>query len=923
MRLNLLLLFFLFCLSNVLMAQKYTLSGVVTDAETKEPLFSANVWLGKTGAVTDFDGRYSIELEKGTYEVQISYVGYEKQIKTITIGGSNVTLDAKLKTSQLLKEIEIVADIARDRETPVAFSNITPVQLQEELAAQELPMVLNSTPGAYATQSGGGDGDARITIRGFNQRNVAVMLDGIPVNDMENGWVYWSNWFGLDLVTQKMQVQRGLGASKISTPSVGGTINIITKGIDSDPSFRVKQEVGNNGFLRTTLGVNTGRMKGGWGISAAGSYKVGDGWVDATFTEGYFYYLRIDKRLGNHLVSLSGFGAPQEHGQRPFTTRISFIDTDFAKGLGVPNDVIENLTYTDNGRRFNGHWGYRDGELFNTRKNYYHKPQFSLRHSWQANERLFWSNIAYLSLGNGGGTGPGTSSDGAESLPRLSDGLYALDRAIEINQETNGFAPDPVSRHILRAGINNHFWYGFLSTLSFNLGENFTLSGGIDGRYYRGDHWREVYDLLGGDYYEFEFERDRDTGIVPTQVNFDRPLYEGDKIVYDYSSFVRSGGLFALLEYKKDDWSAFVNFSTAVTGYKAEDFMKPKEVALADTTLTVTYENPATYNDITYTVESEEAKNQIIDWINLPSFTFKMGASKKIGDQHNVFFNTGYLSRAQRYNNVINSNRFGSKLLVFNDYDNEKTVAFELGYGFRSSNFSANINGYYTTWQNKPLDNVVTVPYKDPLTGETDPEAERIPINVSGIDALHKGIEVDFAYRPSKKVTFEGLISLGDWRWNSGDTVEIYYDNALQDQYEFDATGVHVGDAAQIQLGGLIRYEPIKGLYAKLRGTFFDKNYANFQPEDLRNSTGTARRDSWRLPDYMLYNLHLGYNFRINKTKCRLRFNVLNLFDTTYISDAQNNNRFNDNPTYDFDAKSASVHFGQGRRWTTSLSVNF
>ena len=75
-----------------------------------------------------------------------------------------------------------------------------------------MPTLLNSTPGVYTTQQGGGDGDVRINIRGFSQRNVvAVMIDGIPMNDMENGWVYWSNWFGLDAITASMQVQRGLG----------------------------------------------------------------------------------------------------------------------------------------------------------------------------------------------------------------------------------------------------------------------------------------------------------------------------------------------------------------------------------------------------------------------------------------------------------------------------------------------------------------------------------------------------------------------------------------------------------------------------------------------------------------------------------------------------------------------------------------
>ncbi|MFK7905528.1 MAG: hypothetical protein AB8B69_10405, partial [Chitinophagales bacterium] len=734
-------------------------------------------------------------------------------------------------------------------------------------------------------------------------------------NDMENGWVYWSNWFGLDLVTQRMQVQRGLGASKLSTPSVGGTINILTKGIDSDPSLRFKQELGNNGFLRTTVGLNTGRLNGGWGISVAGSYKKGDGWVDATYTEGAFYYLRIDKQLGNHLISLSGFGAPQEHGQRPFTTEIAFVDSDLAREVGVPESAISGetgLTYIDRGRRFNEHWGYRDGEVFNTRKNYYHKPQFSLRHSWQANEKLFWSNIAYLSIGNGGGVAPGSSTDGSQSIQRFETGLYDIDGAIASNQLITPFRPEPVSERILRSSINNHFWYGFLSTLSYKMNENTTLSGGIDGRYYRGDHYREIYDLLGGDFFIFEPDRD------DYQLDFTRRLGEGDKIFYDYSSFVRSGGLFGQLEWKKNDWTAFLNVSTAVSGYSIEDFMRSKVVELADTTFFVTHTTPVDYNDATYTVDSPEAQNQKVDWINIPSFTFKMGASRKLNDRHSVFANAGYLSKAQRFNNVINSNSF----TVFNDYENEKTFAFELGYGYRSSIFSANVNGYYTVWKNKPLESPPTVPVPN-LDGEIDEDSDRVPVNVSGIDALHAGIEADFAIKPSKKFTFEGLLSIGDWRWTSSETAKVFFNNVFIRDYEFDATGVHVGDAAQIQLGGLLRYEPIKGLYFKLRGTYFDKNYSNFQPEDLKPDSNSARRDSWKLPAYSLFNFHAGYNLYINKTKLGLRFNVLNLFDNVYISDGRNNDNFNERPTSDFDAKSASVHIGQGRRWTTSLSIDF
>jgi outer membrane cobalamin receptor len=130
-------------------------------------------------------------------------------------------------------------------------------------------MVLNSTPGVYATTGGGGDGDAEVTIRGFSSRNVGVLLDGVPVNDMENGQVYWSNWFGLDAVTRSIQVQRGLGASKLALPSVGGTINIITKGFDSRKEASIMQEVGSDGYVRTSFGYSSGILKNNWSITAA------------------------------------------------------------------------------------------------------------------------------------------------------------------------------------------------------------------------------------------------------------------------------------------------------------------------------------------------------------------------------------------------------------------------------------------------------------------------------------------------------------------------------------------------------------------------------------------------------------------------------------------------------------------------------
>jgi len=898
-RLNKVLLLLFLC-SSALSAQ-VKLSGTVTDAITGEGLIGASVAINNTGAVTDFDGNFSIELKPGAYLIEVSYVGYEKYLTELELN-SNQRLDVQMQSSQFLKEIVVTADIARERETPVAFSNIPTIKLEEELAGQEIPLILNDTPGAYATQSGGGDGDARVTIRGFNQRNVAVLLNGIPVNDMENGWVFWSNWFGLDLVTQTMQVQRGLGASKLAIPSVGGTINILTKGIDSKRVFRAKQEIGNNGFSRSTIGFNSGRLDNGWGYSFAGSYKRGNGWVNGTFTEGFFYYGRIDKEIGNHTISFTGFGAPQEHGQRPFQTHVSEWDSEIALDLNVPEEIATREGVTDLGRRYNGHVGRLNGELYNTRQNYYHKPQLSLRHSWAASPRLFLSNVAYLSIGNGGGTRIDGGTTGVDE-----EGLLRLDEVVTLNQTINQIKPDMRSLSIIGTNINNHFWYGLLSTVKYDLNDNLTLSGGLDLRSYRGDHFSEVFDLLGGTYF-------RSKGNLLIDQSESR-LGVGDKYNYDNTGFVRWAGVFGLLELKRPSYSLFLNLSSSYNGYKLVDHYKPREIALSDTTLYVFHESDATHNGQTFNLDSPEAQKQEIGWVDLFGYTAKIGGNYKFTERINAFVNLGYLNRPQRFGNVINGNRFEPTLPIaeFDTYDNEIVQAIEAGMSYKSSKVSFNLNAYRTEWKNKPLDRALSV-------ANPNNPSDRIPVNVSGIDALHVGVELDAAFQIMENLKLETLLSVGDWRWNSASTVTLPDGSS----FDFNAKDVPVGDAAQFQAGATIRYEPIKGLYFKPKWSFFDKNYANFNPSDLSGEfLEDGERIPWQLPAYSIFNFHTGYGFKIAGYTSKVRINVLNVLDAKYISDASNNDRFNDFNTNDSDANSATVFFGQGRRWTSSFEIFF
>ena len=875
-----------------LFAQEKTVSGIVSD-DMGDPLPGVNiVYSSGHGVVTDLDGQYMLKLAPGEYDLVVSYVGFETQKKRITVSKKNLFINFTLQTITL-DEVEVVGDVAKTRETPIAFSNISPVQIEEQLAAQDIPLILNSTPGVYATAKGGGDGDARINIRGFNQRNVAVMLDGIPVNDMENGWVYWSNWFGLDAVMRYTQVQRGLGASKLAIPSVGGTINIATKGIDNKKGISIKQEVGNDGFLRTSLGLTTGRMPKGWGVTFAGSYKRGNGWVDETWTEGWFYFLRLDKAFKKHTVSFTAMGAPQKHGQRSYKKYIATFDTTYALKAGMTREFINNLETVglpvNRGLRYNPNWGYLSrayitdtdtvfptAEATSTASNFYHKPLFSLRDFWNVNDRLYVSNILYLSVGRGGGRSFSTT-------PGNDTVTWQQNLQKQYNNNLNIVPPyfnsTNLSTNIMRNAMNNHFWLGLLSTFDYSINKNISLSGGLDLRTYRGEHYREVADLFGGNYYLDKGNQNESDTVKK---------YEGDIIGYHNDALIRWGGLFAQVKYQRGNLTTFLNVTTSLSGYKRVDYFLPHA--------------------------PEEEANET-PWKYIPGFTIKGGANYNLSETMNVFMNLGYISKAQRFNNVYDRSN-----ALFIDIKNERVKAIELGYSFVKSRFTLNVNAYYTSWLNKPADRAMSI----------NIDGEFYSVNINNMNARHMGLEFEFAWKIIDNLTFESLLSLGDWKWTSADTARIYNDYGQQiGTRPFDARGLYVGDAAQFQNRESLRWEIIRNLYVSGDFTWFGKHYAEFNPLDYdpENNPGSFDEDgnprqSWRIPNYYITDFHAGYYWKIKKVGLQIRGSVLNALNNIFVTDAQNNDPYLTHSS-GFDANSAGVYMGMGRRFNLSLKISF
>lgn len=907
--------FFFLLFAGFSFAQEYKIYGVVSDASSNETIIGATiVYETGKGTVTDIDGKYSISLPPGKYQLEFSFVGYDKQIKQVEITNADVQIDIVMSSPQL-KEVEIVSDIAISRKTPVAFSNINPLKIQEQLGSQDLPMILNSTPGVYATQQGGGDGDARVSIRGFNQQNVAVMVDGIPMNDMQNNRVYWTNWFGLDNIQKGMQVQRGLGASKLAIPAIGGTVNILTSGIDAERKIVLKQEVGNNNNFRTVLSGTTGRLKGNWGVTAAGSFRSNQGWVDKLNSEMYFYYFKAEKVIGKHLISATAFGAPQKSAQRYFGNMMNIAEynKEYAYELGYDTTGVKY-----SGWRYNNAWGSvkrtradengpdAKSEVVNSSVNQFHKPVISLKEFWTVTPKLSVSNILYASYGRGGGTtmylSPSLDSVGQMDFQPIYDAnAYGKFNGI-VDPETGDSVRK--STNYIKKNYNIHDWYGYLATANYEVNKHFDVSGGVDLRTYKGRVFSKVNDFLGGDVITSNFNQLEESNVLKRK---------GDTIGQNVLSKVRWMGAFALAEYKGGNWSSFLNVSGSLQSYKRINYFSKKDLFLSDTTIiqAVGYGDTITRNGVQYTMNSAEAKLNQSPWLQKPGFTVKGGFNYNLTEKSNVYINVGYLSKAPLIGFAIQSNNRPYKRSY-----NELIKSCELGYTYASKKFSMNSNLYYTLWNNRPTSTSVLY------------QGDPIPANVLGLNARHMGAEFDFVLKPIKMFALEGAASIGDWEWTSIATAVLIDESGSEiGQQKFDPRGVKVGDAPQSSYMAAVRFEPIKSLYIRPSFNYFGRNWADMDPSTLKIidneltfGADNVRRQSWRIPDYYYVDVNTGYGFKVSKFKFDVRLSVINVTNNFFITDAKNNQ----NGGYGgFDVQSANVNVGMGRRWTTSLTITF
>jgi len=509
---------------------------------------------------------------------------------------------------------------------------------------------------------------------------------------------------------------------------------------------------------------------------------------------------------------------------------------------------------------------------------------------WNINEKAFLATSGYVSFGNGGGSGPlgigaYMNSDAGNGYfkyepPSTESGYYDWDKMAAINAsdaysvsgEDTTWYPAGQAKHIIRNSVNNHLWYGILSNLRYTFNDNLKLTAGIDSRFYVGEHYREVRDLVGGDYWD-----DRVFGQTTV----------GDKIAYWNDGIVTYSGIFAQLEYTNGNLAAFVSGTLSNTWTKRVDYYSYAENTPIDEQTAIDTKNV-----------SETLSNF--------GYNFKAGVNYNINEKNNVYVNGGLYSRVPFFRfhflNYMND--------VNPDLQNEKIYAVELGYGLTLRKFKMNVDLYYSIWDDISV-----------LTGFIDDNGNYVNAFMSDLQEIHYGIEVEPRYAITNWVQVGGILGIGNWYYGN-DAVAVLYDDLTHEKVgegTIYTKDLKVPDQPQTQIGLNADFRIAKRIDLGAQWLFYDNLYASFTPESRKDENDRAQ--SWQLPSYSVMNFRAGWAFKLAGLDSYFNINCYNVFNSEYLVEAEDKTIENADGSFDHTFKKG--FWGWGRNFNFSLKLNF
>ena len=466
-------LFLLFALVTISNAQIRELKGKIIDSNN-QPLPLANIVLQNTniGTTSNQDGEFSLQAQFNDTDILLfSFLGYKRltvSLKELSFETENTIQLQKISfTSQT---VLVKATIGEDGVTPMAFGKVTQKEIEESYVHQDVPEYLSYLPSTtFYSESGNGIGYNYLSIRGFDQRRIAISVNGIPQNDPEDNNVYWHDMPNILSSVGIIQVQRGAGAGVIGYPSIGGSINIITSNFSDKPKFKIGADIGSYNTRKYSASFGSGLIENKYSVYVNLSKTLSDGYRDLSWADFNSYYIsavRYDESV---------------------TSQINIYGGPISDGLvynGLPKEVIKNR----NLRKANySYWDWdKDNNKFQpwsvkrraTEIENFSQPHFELLNEININENVTLNSALFLVIGDGF-----FDYDGSWAIPAYGYNDYF--RLIE-----NGYDSTNVSNALIRATVENKQW-GWIPRLSIKHNNGNLIVGG-EFRSHRSNHFGNI-----------------------------------------------------------------------------------------------------------------------------------------------------------------------------------------------------------------------------------------------------------------------------------------------------------------------------------------------------------------------------------------------------------------------------------------------
>ncbi|WP_165733916.1 TonB-dependent receptor [Polaribacter sp. 20A6] len=305
--------FFLFLFVSLLAnAQTFTLNGKVVD-ENNDSLPGATILVKENnkGTATDFNGKFNVNLVKGTYTIMVSFVGYNTVSKEISLTKDDKIEFSLMPNSTVLEEV-LVSAVRVNADVPVTFSNLSKKEIAKRNLGQDIPILLNYMPSVVSSSdAGAGVGYTYMSVRGSNGERINVTVNGIPYNDAESHGSFWVNLSDFASSTENLQLQRGVGTSTNGSGAFGASLNILTDAVSDEASAEISNSFGSYGTRKHTVKFSSGMLNDHIEIAGRLSNIKSDGYVDRASADLKSYYLQGSYTDENTLIKAIAFGGKE------------------------------------------------------------------------------------------------------------------------------------------------------------------------------------------------------------------------------------------------------------------------------------------------------------------------------------------------------------------------------------------------------------------------------------------------------------------------------------------------------------------------------------------------------------------------------------------------------------------------------------